>query len=119
MAAQRQASSPPFSRWYSKNTGSGRWYAQRFKRRDAPQCDGRSQKQERHPGAYHLPEPVFLMPFLFLTATVTLWSIPPFKALFAKGGALADWVLNVAVRNRNGIQARTTCPSRYFCCTTG
>lgn len=25
-------------------------------------------------------------PFLFLTATVTLWSIPPFKALFAPGG---------------------------------
>ncbi|MCZ6353697.1 L-lactate permease, partial [Escherichia coli] len=24
-------------------------------------------------------------PFLFLTATVTLWSIPPFKALFASG----------------------------------
>ncbi len=22
-------------------------------------------------------------PFLFLTATVTLWSVPPFKALFA------------------------------------
>ncbi|MDI8083754.1 L-lactate permease, partial [Salmonella enterica subsp. enterica serovar Kentucky] len=31
-------------------------------------------------------------PFLFLTATVTLWSIPPFKALFAPGGALYDWV---------------------------
>jgi len=37
------------------------------------------------------------MPFLFLTATVTLWSIPPFKALFAKGGALAEWVLNLPV----------------------
>jgi len=37
------------------------------------------------------------MPFLFLTATVTLWSIPPFKALFAKGGALYDWVLSVPV----------------------
>lgn len=23
-------------------------------------------------------------PFLFLTATVTLWSVPPFKALFAR-----------------------------------
>ncbi len=31
------------------------------------------------------------MPFIFLTATVTLWSIPPFKALFAQGGALYDW----------------------------
>ncbi|WP_366540306.1 L-lactate permease, partial [Salmonella enterica] len=36
-------------------------------------------------------------PFLFLTATVTLWSIPPFKALFAPGGALYDWVINVPV----------------------
>ncbi|WP_252371439.1 L-lactate permease [Escherichia coli] len=30
-------------------------------------------------------------PFLFLTATVTLWSIPPFKALFTSGGALYEW----------------------------
>ncbi|OMQ23722.1 L-lactate permease [Serratia oryzae] len=37
------------------------------------------------------------MPFIFLTATVTLWSIPPFKALFAKGGALQDWVFNFPV----------------------
>ena len=37
------------------------------------------------------------MPFLFLTATVTLWSIPPFKALFAKGGAMYDWVFSVPV----------------------
>jgi L-lactate permease len=37
------------------------------------------------------------MPFIFLTATVTLWSIPPFKALFAPGGAMADWVFNVSV----------------------
>ncbi|WP_186799541.1 L-lactate permease, partial [Salmonella enterica] len=36
-------------------------------------------------------------PFLFLTATVTLWSVPPFKALFAPGGALYDWVINVPV----------------------
>ncbi|VFR79383.1 L-lactate permease [plant metagenome] len=37
------------------------------------------------------------MPFLFLTAMVTVWSIPPFKALFAKGGALANWVLSLPV----------------------
>lgn len=36
-------------------------------------------------------------PFLFLTATVTIWSVPPFKALFAPGGALYDWVFNVSV----------------------
>ncbi|TBL89642.1 L-lactate permease [Hafnia alvei] len=37
------------------------------------------------------------MPFIFLTATVTIWSIPPFKALFAKGSALQDWVFNFSV----------------------
>lgn len=37
------------------------------------------------------------MPFIFLTATVTLWSIPPFKALFMQGGALYDWVLSFPV----------------------
>lgn len=37
------------------------------------------------------------MPFIFLTATVTIWSIPPFKALFAKGGALQDWIFNFSV----------------------
>lgn len=36
-------------------------------------------------------------PFLFLTATVTLWSIPPFKALFAPGGAMYHWVVNIPV----------------------
>ncbi|XNM61875.1 L-lactate permease [Escherichia coli] len=37
-------------------------------------------------------------PFLFLTATVTLWSIPPFKALFASGGALYEWVIKFRCR---------------------
>ncbi|MFG1173402.1 L-lactate permease [Erwiniaceae bacterium CAU 1747] len=37
------------------------------------------------------------MPFLFLTATVTLWSIPPFKALFAPGGALYHLVVTIPV----------------------
>ncbi|TPV40316.1 L-lactate permease [Pantoea deleyi] len=46
------------------------------------------------------------MPFLFLTATVTLWSIPPFKALFAKGGALYDWVLAMPVPMLNELVAR-------------
>ncbi|WP_130834172.1 L-lactate permease [[Erwinia] mediterraneensis] len=46
------------------------------------------------------------MPFLFLTATVTIWSIPPFKALFAKGGALSDWVFSVPVPWLNDLVAR-------------
>jgi L-lactate permease len=37
------------------------------------------------------------LPFILLTATVTLWSIAPFKALFAKGGALQQWVFNFPV----------------------
>ena len=36
-------------------------------------------------------------PFLILTVFVTIWSIPPFKALFAPGGALADMVAHVSV----------------------
>ena len=46
------------------------------------------------------------MPFLFLTATVTLWSIPPFKALFTQGGALYEWVLNIPVPLLNGLVVR-------------
>ncbi|WP_034950815.1 lactate permease LctP family transporter, partial [Erwinia oleae] len=45
-------------------------------------------------------------PFLFLTATVTLWSIPPFKALFAPGGALYDLVMTVPVPWLNKLVAR-------------
>ncbi|MHC5148211.1 L-lactate permease [Stenotrophomonas sp. PS02301] len=36
-------------------------------------------------------------PFLILTAMVTVWSIAPFKALFAAGGALEHWVLKIPV----------------------
>ncbi len=46
------------------------------------------------------------MPFLFLTATVTLWSIPPFKALFAKGGAMYEWVFSVPVPLLHELVAR-------------
>lgn len=36
-------------------------------------------------------------PFLILTAMVTLWSIKPFKVLFAAGGPLESWVLKLPV----------------------
>ncbi|MFG1262738.1 MULTISPECIES: L-lactate permease [Xanthobacter] len=36
-------------------------------------------------------------PFLILTVFVTIWSIPPFKALFAAGGALDGLVAHVSV----------------------
>ena len=36
-------------------------------------------------------------PFIILTVMVTIWSIKPFKALFAAGGALAGTVINIPV----------------------
>ncbi|KGA25600.1 L-lactate permease [Pectobacterium brasiliense] len=45
-------------------------------------------------------------PFLFLTAAVTIWSVPPFKALFAKGGALYDLVINISVPFLDNMVAR-------------
>ncbi|MFT4021511.1 MAG: L-lactate permease [Acinetobacter sp.] len=36
-------------------------------------------------------------PFAILTVIVTLWSVQPFKALFAKNGALHDWVFSIKV----------------------
>ncbi|WP_120966542.1 L-lactate permease [Comamonas sp. lk] len=36
-------------------------------------------------------------PFIILTAMVTIWSLKPFKALFAAGGALSSTVFNIPV----------------------
>lgn len=36
-------------------------------------------------------------PFLILTAVVTIWSLKPFKALFAKGGALNSTVISFPI----------------------
>ncbi len=36
-------------------------------------------------------------PFLILTAMVTVWTLKPFKALFAAGGPLQAWTINTAV----------------------
>ena len=36
-------------------------------------------------------------PFIILTAMVTVWSIKPFKALFAAGGPLASTIINIPV----------------------
>lgn len=38
-------------------------------------------------------------PFLILTALVTIWTLKPFKALFAAGGALSDLVLQIPIPN--------------------
>jgi L-lactate permease len=42
-------------------------------------------------------------PFIILTVMVTIWSIEPFKRLFAAGGALHDWVLSVPVPYLDGL----------------
>lgn len=36
-------------------------------------------------------------PFLILTVLVTIWTLKPFKALFATGGALESWVFHFAI----------------------
>lgn len=36
-------------------------------------------------------------PFMILTAVVTVWSIKPFKDMFAKGGVLEHWVFKIEV----------------------
>lgn len=36
-------------------------------------------------------------PFLILTLIVTVWTLKPFKALFAAGGAMQAWTMNVAI----------------------
>ena len=36
-------------------------------------------------------------PFIILTVMVTIWSIAPFKRLFAAKGPLADWVISIPV----------------------
>ncbi|PTU67803.1 L-lactate permease [Chromobacterium sp. Panama] len=46
-------------------------------------------------------------PFLILTALVTLWSLKPFKALFAKGGALEHWVLKFHVPYLDNLVIKT------------
>ncbi|MGI6245769.1 MAG: L-lactate permease [Pseudochelatococcus sp.] len=50
-------------------------------------------------GAHHTPGQVLKAwsPFLILTAMVTLWSLQPFKQLFAAGGPLASWVIKIEV----------------------
>ncbi|AZE46539.1 L-lactate permease [Pseudomonas chlororaphis] len=36
-------------------------------------------------------------PFLILTVLVTLWTLKPFKAMFAAGGSMYGWVFNFAI----------------------
>ena len=47
-------------------------------------------------------------PFVILTAFVTLWSVAPFKKLFAADGALQDWVLKLHVPYLDNVVQKTT-----------
>ncbi|MFB8831049.1 lactate permease LctP family transporter [Azotobacter sp. CWF10] len=46
-------------------------------------------------------------PFLILTALVTVWTLKPFKALFATGGALEDWVFHFAIPHLDQLVIKT------------
>lgn len=47
-------------------------------------------------------------PFIILTVFVMVWSVAPFKKLFAKGGALENWVLGFDVSFLNNVIVKTT-----------
>lgn len=66
----------------------------RFDREEQGQVTGSSLPEKSYSGRQILRA---WMPFIFLTVTVTVWSVPPFKALFAPGGMLYSWVGTVAV----------------------
>lgn len=66
--------------------------------------DGQSEQQsiaqfeQAHHNTFSLGQIVKAWsPFAILTAMVTVWSIKPFKSLFAKDGTLADWVIKIEV----------------------
>ncbi len=46
-------------------------------------------------------------PFLILTALVTVWTLKPFKAMFAADGALHDWVLYFAIPHLDQLVLKT------------
>ena len=46
-------------------------------------------------------------PFIILTMVVTVWSLKPFKAMFDKGGALANWVFKFEIPHLNNLVIKT------------
>jgi len=46
-------------------------------------------------------------PFLILTGMVTLWTLKPFKAMFAPGGAMQAWTFNVPVPHLDQLVMKT------------
>ncbi|AXK40632.1 lactate permease LctP family transporter [Crenobacter cavernae] len=59
---------------------------------------GGAQRPDKKPLEYSLGQVAKAWsPFIILTVIVTIWSLKPFKALFAKDGALASWVFKFHV----------------------
>lgn len=46
-------------------------------------------------------------PFLILTVLVTIWTLKPFKAAFASGGAMYSWVFNFAIPHLDQLVIKT------------
>ncbi len=46
-------------------------------------------------------------PFLILTVLVTIWTLKPFKAAFAAGGAMYSWVFNFAIPHLDQLVIKT------------
>ena len=63
-----------------------------------PTIGAKDPRSQRKASPYTLAQTIRAWaPFGILTAIVTVWSLQPFKALFAAGGALADTVLKFSV----------------------
>lgn len=46
-------------------------------------------------------------PFLILTVLVTIWTLKPFKAMFAAGGSMYSWVFNFAIPHLDQLVIKT------------
>lgn len=64
----------------------------------AVQSGGFGQPRTTQPSPYSFGE-IFKAwsPFLILTVLVTIWTLKPFKAMFAAGGSMYGWVFNFAI----------------------
>jgi len=62
------------------------------------QAGGFGQPRTTQPSPYSFGE-IFKAwsPFLILTVLVTIWTLKPFKAMFAAGGSMYSWVFNFAI----------------------
>lgn len=47
-------------------------------------------------------------PFLILTVMVTIWTLKPFKAMFAAGGAMQAWTMNIPIPYLDQLVMKTT-----------